>query len=205
MNKRRAYEEVEIAHGGSTVTLRPSLRAATILEERFGFPALLRALGEFNLTIISEIIRVSAVKKPHTDAAAFLSGTPGMPLLPLSLSVRAPLSELVSMLIPAVDPKAEPSTGKPLPLSVLYADLFDVATGWLGWTPEQAWDATPTEISRAYQAKIQKLKALHGSSDEKDRTNVDTEALSELLKSNDLDPEFDRAGLHALQGKRKAP
>ncbi len=48
----------------------------------------------------------------------------------------------------------------------MLATLFDVATGWLRWTPAQAWESTPTEISRAYAALIEQLKAIHGSGDE---------------------------------------
>ncbi|WEJ38169.1 hypothetical protein [Sinorhizobium prairiense] len=68
--QRPAYEEVTIAHGGNAVTLRPSLRAAAILESRYGFPALYRALDELNITIISEIILSASVIRQ--DAAAFL-------------------------------------------------------------------------------------------------------------------------------------
>lgn len=162
-----AYEEVTIAHGGNTVTLRPTLRAAAILEQRHGFPALFRALDEFNFTIISEII--GAACSHPADAAAFLSALPGRPLLPFFLDVRQPLAELVSMFMPASDPKAKPSTGKgkPMPWADYYRELYAFATGWLGWTPETAWNATPTEIDRAYSAHVEKLKAIHGSADEK--------------------------------------
>lgn len=199
MNKRRAYEEVTISHGGNTVSLRPSLRAATILEDRFGIPALHRGLAEFDLTIISEIILTMTSRQ---DGAAFLSSILGRPLAPFYQSVRAPLAELVSILTPAPDRKAKPSAGKPMTWPDLFATLYDRATGWLGWTPEQAWNATPTEIDRAYRAHFDKLKALHGTSDdEEDRSFVDTDALAELLKSDGPDPEFDRSGLHGLKGQ----
>lgn len=200
MNKRRAYEEVTIAHGGNAVTLRPSLRAATILEERFGIPALFRALDDLNLTIISEIILMLSTS--HQDAAAFLSSLRGRPLLPFFLSVRAPLSELVSMLTPAPDPKAKhkSTTGKPVTWAEVFAALYDRATGWLGWTPEQAWNATPTEIDRAYRAHLEKLKAVHGGTNDKE---ADPEQIERNIAAG-LDPEFDRAGLHALKGRGKA-
>ncbi|MBB3566076.1 hypothetical protein [Rhizobium sp. BK491] len=154
--QRPTYEEVRIAHGGNIVTLRPSLRAATILVDRYGFPELARALDEFNLTIICEIIRVSATR---ADAAAFLSDLAGKPLLPFLLAVRQPLAELVSMFMPAPDSKAKPSAGKGKPMTwpQVYAALYDHATGWLGWTPETAWNATPTEIDRAHAAHIGRL------------------------------------------------
>lgn len=199
MNKRRAYEEVTIAHGNYAVTLRPSLRAATILEKRFGFEALLQASAQFNLTIISEIILVS-VSSSNQSAAAFLSSLRGRPLSHFSVALRRPLADLVSMFIPAPDPTAKPSFGKPTPLDDLYADLYAVATGGLGWTPEQAWNATPTEINRAYDAHVDYL-VMTGVL-KRDGKEPDPEQAERNIAEG-LDPEFDRAGLHALQGRRR--
>lgn len=197
MIQRRAYEEVTIVHGDHAVTLRPTLRAATILEQRFGIPALFRALDELNVTIISEIILTTGYRQ---DAAAFLSSHRGRPLSSFFSVVLGPVAELVSMLTPAPDPMAKHKpAGKPITWAALFATLFDRATGWLGWTQEQAWNATATEISRAYEAHLEKLKAIHGGGEET-TPHVDTDALAELLGSDSLDPEFDREGLHALKG-----
>lgn len=201
MIKRRAYEEVTIAHGGNAVTLRPTLRAATSLEDQFGLPALYRAVEDLNVTVISEIILTSATSRQ--DAAAFLSSLVGKPLLPFYLAVRTPLAELVSTLTPAPDPHAnrKQTTGKPVTWAEVFAALFDRATGWLEYTPEQAWNATPTEIDRAYRAHLEKLKAIHGGGPDKDdQSEPNLEDLSERITSDGLDPEFDRSGLHALRG-----
>ena len=58
--KRPAYEQVTIAHGGHTVTLRPSLQAACTLEARYSLPALYEALQEHNFTIIKDIILMTS-------------------------------------------------------------------------------------------------------------------------------------------------
>lgn len=126
------------------------------------------------------------------------------PLFPFFLAVRAPLFELVSMLTPAPEKRAQPSqtTGKQVTWAEVFAALYGRATGWLGWTPEQAWNATPTEIDRAYRAHLEKLKAIHGGgSDEKE---PDPEQAERNIAAG-LDPEFDRAGLQALKssGRRK--
>ncbi len=136
--RRPAYEQVTIAHGGSTVTLRPSLRAAVTLEARFGFPALYRGLAEGSLTIISEIIL--AASSPRQDAAAFLFSLHGRPLASFFEAVRDQLAELVTLLTPAADPSAKSAgnPGNPVAWAEFYADLYEKATGWLGWTPEQA-------------------------------------------------------------------
>lgn len=206
MTKRRAaYEAIEIVHGGNTVTLRPSLRAATILEQLHTLPALFKAIEDQNFTIISEIILASC--SGSQNAAAFLSSFPERPLLPFFQAVQAPLVELVSMFVPAPDnervqPLHTTPAAKPVTWAQVYAALFDRATGWLGWTPEQAWNSTPTEINRAYHAYIEKLKAIHGSADS-DTKQPDPEQAERNI-ANGLDPEFDRAGLHALITKGKA-
>ncbi|UIJ96242.1 hypothetical protein LZK74_23065 (plasmid) [Sinorhizobium meliloti] len=190
-----------IAHDGYTVTLRPSLRAAVSLESRFGFPALYRALDDFSITIISEIIL--AASRSRQDAAAFLLSLVGKPLFPFFLSVRQPLAELVSMLTPAPDAKAKANPGNPVAWPDFYSDLYEQATGWLGWPPETAWNATPTEIDRAYSGHIAKLKAIHRSSeDDKQPTGKapDPEQAARNLAAG-LDPEFDRMGLRALKAK----
>jgi hypothetical protein len=200
--QRPAYEQVTIAHGGTTVTLRPTLRAAVTLEARFGFPAMFRALEEGSFTVISQIILTTALRQ---DAAAFLpSEAAGRPLSPFISATRMPLAELVSMLMPAPDPKAKDvrTSGKPVTWPDFYADLYENATGWLGWTPDQAWNATPTEICRAYAGHVAKLKAIHGSGEDDKPTgkapDPDQAARNEAAG---LDPEFDRAALRALKAK----
>ncbi|MGP4690639.1 hypothetical protein [Agrobacterium cavarae] len=203
--KRPAYEEVRIAHGGSTVTLRPTLRAAVTLEARFDFPVLFRALEEGSFTIISEIIL--AASSSASDAAAFLAGIPGKPLSSFIPAMRMPLAELVSMLMPTPAVRLEKSaiaapSGKSIAWSEFYAHQFEQATGWLGWTPEQAWNATPTEIDRAYTGHIAKLKAIHGSDeDDKPTNNAPDPKQAAHNVTAGLDPEFDRAGLRALKAK----
>lgn len=196
--QRPAYEEVTIAHGGNAVTLRPSLRAAATLEARYGFPALFRALDDCSLIIISEIILTAS--QSRQDAAAFLSVLTGRPLFPFFLAVRQPLAELISMFMPAPDPKAKPSTskGKPMPWSEAYASLYDTATGWLGWTPETAWNATPTEITRAFAAHMEKLKAIHGTADAEKPAHDPTEEVS----AQDVRTGLEKLKANAMRGRQ---
>ncbi|EHH03351.1 hypothetical protein ATCR1_21255 [Agrobacterium tumefaciens CCNWGS0286] len=204
--KRPAFEQVNIAHGGNTVTLRPTLRAAVTLEAAFGFPAMFRALAEGNFTIISEIIRATA--NSRADAAAFLSVHPEGPLSSFFAAVRMPLIELVSMLMPApvqpLDAKAAvptPSSAKSVTWPIFYAHQFEQATGWLGWTPEQAWNATPTEIDRAYRAHEDRLVITGVLTRRKEAAQqTDPEQAARNAEAG-LDPEFDRAGLRALKAK----
>ena len=45
--------------------------------------------------------------------------------------------------------------------------LYKAGTGWLGWTPDTTRSAHMQEIILAYEGKIDQLKAVHGSSDDK--------------------------------------
>ncbi|WP_245424696.1 hypothetical protein [Shinella zoogloeoides] len=185
------------------MTLRPTLRAAVTLEARYGFPTMFRALEEGSFTIISDIV-ATAANGDH-DAATFLSPeAAGRSLSSFIGLARIPLAELVSMLMPAPDPQAvnvRPS-GKSIAWGEYYADLYEKATGWLGWTPEQAWNATPTEIDLAYTGHIAKLKAIHGSGeDDKPTAKAPDPEQASRNVADGLDPEFDRAGLRALKAK----
>lgn len=195
--KRPPYEEVTIAHGGNVVTLRPTLRAAATLEARYGFPALFRALDDYNLTIVSDIILASCPCRK--DAAAFLSVSIGRPLFPFFAAVCEPLSQIVEMLRPAPNPTAKPVTGPAMTWDEYLAELYRAATGWLGWTPEQAWNATPTEIERARYAHAERLIALDSTNTEQEREPDPEQA--ERNRAAGLDPDFDRAGLQALKMK----
>ncbi|MBX4874430.1 hypothetical protein HJA89_16270 [Rhizobium bangladeshense] len=175
--QRPAYEQVTISHGGNTVVLRPSLRAAATLVERHGFPGLFRALDDLNLTIISEIILAGSTNRQ--DAAAFLLSQAGKPLFPFVSAVRQPLGDLVSMFTPARDPKAKASKGKAISWAEAYAGLYGYATGWIGWTPEAAWNATPTEIDRAYVAHLDMLNAIHGSAEQEQHVHDPCEEVTE--------------------------
>ncbi|WP_287245996.1 hypothetical protein [Mesorhizobium sp.] len=45
--------------------------------------------------------------------------------------------------------------------------LFEIGTGWLGWSPADTWAATPAEIIVAQRGLVAKLKAIHGTAEDK--------------------------------------
>ena len=183
-------DEIVLEHGSDAVILRPSLRAASQLERLHeGFPALFRRVGEFDLVTIFDIIRTAATDRK--DAAGFLAAMSRQPLQRVAEITQAPISALCLALIPADESDDQKPTpkAKPVPWPKFFRDLFGIATGWLGWTPDAAWNATPTEITRAYRAHIAMLKAIHGA--------------AEAEPESQLDPNgtLDRAGLDKLRGK----
>jgi hypothetical protein len=198
MTFRPAHDEFRLVHADLTVTMRPSLRAATILEHEYGFDALFAQIHEFRLGTIRDIIMTTAID--HKDAAAFLASFNGKPLAMMEIVVKAPLNDLCRAFIPETDKKAK-TTGKPMTWPDYYGELYRLGTGWLGWTPRTTWRSTPAEINEAFAGHVAMLKAIHGSDDDKKHT--DTYSDDDLKQINELgyDPAFDHSALQALQSK----
>jgi hypothetical protein len=91
---------------------------------------------------------------------------------------------------------------KPVAWADLYADLYKLSTGWLGWTPDTAWNATLPEILNAFDGHIDLLKAVHGGGEDQsaDSSTMTNKQRQENIEAG-LDPDFDRAGLRALKAK----
>lgn len=201
MSFRPAFDEITLAHGDVTVRLRPSLRAASTLERSHdGFELLARRIDEFHTGTVREIIMTAATDRK--DAAAFLSAMSRLPLRRFVEIAQASVTGLFMGLIPASEVGAKPSPDtKPMPWREVYRALFRTATGWLHWTPEAAWNATPTEINEAFAGHVAMLKAMHGAADDKPADRQPDPAQAESNVANGLDPEFDRAGLRALKAR----
>lgn len=160
----RLAEDIAIILAGEVVVLHPALRHAINLQRaRPGsFTAVVAALDEGSLTVAADIIR------PHHPH----------PML-LNRIFEAGVDKLKPALIDYVAACAGIDTGRPkakqakvngtLPTES-FADhlvsLFKIGTGWLGWTPNQALDATPAEIRLAYEGRIELLRAIFGSAEE---------------------------------------
>lgn len=185
-----AYQSVLLEFDGNAVELRPTLRAASTLERLHdGFANLFRRVSEFHLGTIHEIIMQAATDRK--EAIAFLRAAAHLPLQRFAEITQASVAKLCLGFIPAPDPAAKTTpNAKPQPWPAFYREQFRAATGWLGWTPEQAWNATPTEITEAFAGHIAMLKAIHGA--------TDSDATDNLPDPNG---QLDRDGLNKLRGK----
>ena len=203
---QRHASDIALAYGGNTVWLKPSLRAATHLEALHGgFPALLSKLHEFDTATIREIIRYAAPDR--AAAQTLLKALSGASLHTVQQVTLAPAFALLQALMTPVSAKITGEASKaPVAKAVawadLYADLYKLATGWLGWTPDTAWNATLSEILNAFDGHIDQLKAVHGGGEEQG-ASAPTMTKDQRQANIDagLDPDFDRAGLHALKAK----
>lgn len=199
MKPQPAYDAIALEYGGNAVFLRPSLRAAIHLERLHGgFPELLNKIEEFDTLTVWHVITASAGKTATDDLFGFAAT---QPLSGFAEAAQAPCFELVAALFPKA-PEAEttsPRNAEPMPWSEVFRELYKFATGWLHWTPEIAWNATPQEITNAFEGHMNMLKAIHGSADEEQGDTGPTPAQRAENEANGLDPEFDRAGLAALK------
>ncbi|MFN3663841.1 hypothetical protein [Yoonia sp.] len=203
MTTQPAYDVITLSHGGNTVRLHPSLRAATYLERLHdGFENLFSKVDQFDTATIKAIILIAA-----TDRAAAEALMTAAEVKPLRVFVEITHGKAValctSLVTNSADHKEVPEgPQKPIPWASFYQQLFQIATGWLGWTPDAAWNATPSEITSAFAGHLQKLKAIHGAHD--DQNNDTTTMTAEQRAANEeagLDPDFDREGLRALKAR----
>ena len=200
MRPQPAYDAISLEYGGNAVFLRPSLRAAIHLERLHGgFSELLSKIDEFDTLTIWHVITASAGKTATDDLFGYAATRP---LSDFAQAVQVPCFELAAALF-LKEPEAEttsPGDADPMPWSEMFRELYKIATGWLGWTPDTAWSATPQEITDAFEGHMAMLKAIHGSvDDEQGDTGQGKRQRAENAKLG-LDAEFDRAGLQALKG-----
>lgn len=118
-----------------------------------------------NLTIMAEVIEESA--DAPSAVPAILNALDAMPLRRGVETLIPPLVNHV-LALAGVDPDADATPPKPerageaIPFADYFERLFTIATGWLLWPPEAAWNATPAEITAAYKGRLEMLKAIHG-------------------------------------------
>lgn len=158
--------ETEMKVGHETIRLRASLRASYRLERQFGgFDKIVKAIEANNLSVMSRVIAECSEEK--TDIADLLDSGG-------ALSIRIALEHIAGPLISHVgilagfDPDAPKGQGdgggERMSFEEYHTRLFGLATGWLGWSPDDAWNATPAEITEAYKGRVEMLGAMFGNS-----------------------------------------
>ena len=162
---RLAANTFSLQLGDRSFDLKPSLRAAFILYERYdGFHNLSRHLADGSLTAALDIISATIVDaKGWGEYALPANGAVVRDLM----AATGDLIEFVMLLAGADDKSSgKADTGKPIPFDEYFTQLFQIGTGWLGWTPDDTWEATASEIINAQKGRMDMLKALFGSKEQ---------------------------------------
>lgn len=154
-------DEIAISYEGLRVLCRPTLRAAMNLNYRYGLAYLLRDVVQGSLSAIRAVIEMTA---DDLDILGFIDVAP----LRQVLSLCQPAAYSLLLAMTGADEKRDDdgSESEPMSFADFLTQLFSIGTGWLGWTPETTWNASPAEILAAYRGQIAKLEAIHGVPDE---------------------------------------
>lgn len=192
---------VELA--GEAYELRPSLRASMRLVRRHQLHGLLAAAQDFNVTVILDVLREATIKP-----GLLLAEIAAIGLSTVRHRLTGPLAEFV-LAVAGIDPDdttaPASTTGKQLNPEEIFTRLFGIATGWLGWTPEEAWNATPAEIIAAQNGRTDLitdvLKAVFGTTDTPPNAEPYTADQLKQIEEEGRDPAFDREGLASLRAK----
>jgi hypothetical protein len=146
------------------ITLVPTLRAAYRLERKYdGFDKLFYRVAGGSVSAIADVIREGAGDCALTR---YLDDAP----LRIALDrLMPPCLKFILALSGADDTAEKGATGKPIPFAEHHTNLFRIATGWLGWTPEDAWNASPAEILEAYKGRAEMLAAIFGGKNDADK------------------------------------
>lgn len=162
-------EDIVIKVDGEAVTLRPSLRAACRLEREHGFPAIFDGITNGRVVILATVIREAGAFPAALLNLLAMIEQDGAPALDV---FKAPLLTLVAAMIGIEDDtnkkkpgKARGKPGKGMTFADYFQHLFEIGTGWLGWTPAETWSATPAEIVAAHKGRVDMLRAIFGGND----------------------------------------
>lgn len=195
----RLTADITLTIDGRTVTLRPSLAAAYRLEAKHGFPAIADGIVGGNLSIIQDMIAEAGDYPGAVNALLAEIEENGVVRLQM---LEQPLLDLLAALAGYEDDQpdqkapAKPAPkAKPITYKEHFERLFEIGTGWLGWSAADTWAASPAEILAGQKGRVDMLNAIFGgkNSEAEKRKNL---SLSDKIK-------LTMAGLGARVVKRK--
>jgi hypothetical protein len=180
---RLADDELTITLPSRVFVLRASLRAAFQLNLKYeGFQNLSRAIAGGNFSACSDLISATCTDSNRWTAYVVTRESTAVREL---LDIRDQLLEFVLILAGAKSTSDEPAqTAEPITFDEYHTKLFQIATGWLGWSPADAWNATPAEITSAHQGRLEMLKAIFGG--KRDDTEIDPASPKDRAELNAL-------------------
>lgn len=167
--------------GDKSFDLKPTLRAAFYFNQKYdGFHNLSRYLAEGSLTTSMDLITWTVTDKAKWAAYALASEGSLMQDL---MAARDQLIDFVLVLAGNDQANDKPHTGKTISFEEYHTTLFRIATGWLSWSPDEAWNATPAEIITAQQGRLEMLKAIFGGGKDDNQVDVAEGSLANVKGS----------------------
>ncbi|WP_051311284.1 hypothetical protein [Bradyrhizobium sp. Cp5.3] len=176
---RLAANTFALQLGDKSFDLKPSLRAAFVLNEKYaGFQNLSRYLAEGSITTAIDLINATIVDQSAWAAYA-LADTNSV-----VLDIVGALDQLQNFVVILCGADAnspdKPQTSKPMPFIEHFTQLFQIGTGWLGWAPEDVWDATISEIVNAKIGREAMLRAIFGGGKDDQAADVADGSLADM-------------------------
>ncbi|MEN3239042.1 phage tail assembly chaperone [Methylobacterium ajmalii] len=181
----RLGEHITITIDDVRLTLRPSLRAAVLLERRHGLDRLPGMILEGHATAAADTIAACDEHRTPEEVLELLTRAGPLPRLAL---IAPALVELCVGLL-GFDPDAETEASNDGPsrtIAEAQKHLFGIATGAIGWTPAEAWQATPLEILTAWRGRVELLRAMFGGKDEEapqERPGLDDDGFAAAIRA----------------------
>jgi hypothetical protein len=168
-----AAEDIGVTIGSERITLRPTLRVALRFERRHeGLAALVAKLRDGDLAAIADVLREHT--SAWSDAPSFIEslGAPHGLYVGVEHLIPALVAHVYALAGVDIEAKPDEPTASSRTVSrETFAErlehLFRIATGWLGWSPETAWNATPAEILAAQGGLVEFRNALAGKAPDK--------------------------------------
>lgn len=196
---RLADDEITIRlEGETTIHLRPTLRAAFRLERRYGgFDKLFLSIVDGNLSCMADVIRESA-SAPST-LPTFLTELADLPVITGLEILTLPLLSHVAKLAGTDDNETDAEPGERITFAEYHTRLFRIATGWVGWTPETAWNATAAEITEAFKGRTEMLKAIFAPAKEPGESAIPREHAPEEIRAG-----FEKLRVMCASGQNRA-
>ncbi len=177
-----ATDEIAISLGLETIRLRPTLRAAFRLEKKYeGFQNLSHQIALCNAAAIADVIGEGCVNA--AAVSLYLSHADESPFFEMFAEIRDGLLNYVLILAGAEDAPADDKASSPVSFEEYFTKLFRIATGWLGWTPEQAWNATPAEIIEAHRGRTEMLAMIFGGNNSEETTTTNIASARDRLNA----------------------
>lgn len=164
---RLAPDLVVVHLDGDAVVLRPTLRAAYRLNRREGgFPALSQGVLDGDMGALADVIEEGAGRP--TAIADLLKDVAINGVARLA-ELREPLLEYLAQLLGLDEGKQQqdqPVSGAKTTTRAEHLQrLFEIGTGYLGWTPADTWAASPAEIEAAFKGRCDLLRSIFGGDD----------------------------------------